>query len=316
MKKLWLMNICLLAAGAVSCSKSAPDGLDMTSELRISPSSVQTKSAVGGGALPDDYTIYLSSFFNNGTAEESSANYFTEVPFRKDESSSWSASPAIYWPLGGSLDFLALASKDIPVAGHAQWFEDNVTRIVQLSVDDGTCLESEILYACSATRKANGASVPMNFIHSQTWLQFIIEPYEAGTTKIDSIVISKPYLGGTLRVDNGVYFKAEWDFRGHFRKDYTLPGSRNLELNGGQRTLNILLPEQNACDITIYFTQRCSGDTTWDNPTRSTSFTKEANPDPWFAGQKTIYTMTVQKHMTVSATIDDWTEDNKQIKID
>lgn len=308
--------MCLLAAGAVSCSKAAPEGLDGRTEIRISAVSAQTKAAVGGGSLPDDYTIYLSSFFNNGTAEESSANYCTGVPFRKEGSSSWSASPVLYWPLGGSLDFLALASKDVPVTGRAIWHEDNVTRIVGLPVEDEASLESEILYARAASKKVVDGSVRMDFLHSQTWLQFIIEPYEAGTTKIDSIVIRKPYLGGKLRVDNGVYFKAEWDFRGHFRQDYTLPGSRNLELNGGQKILNILLPEQNACDLTIYFTQRNRGDTSWENPTRRTSFTKEANPDPWYAGQKTIYTMTVQKHLTVSATIHEWTEDNKQIKID
>lgn len=314
MNWLRLIKLCFLAVGAVSCSKAVDDGPGAEG-LFIFPVSTQTKSAVNGGSLPESYTIWLSSYFNNATSGESSGNYFTAEPFKK-AGDRWSASPVIYWPMGGYLDFLALASEGLDIRAHSSWYEDNVSRSVAVTVPERSCMSSEILFSHASSKKEDGRYVRMNFSHSQSWLQFRISPYAPQTTRIDSIVVSKAYLGGTLRVDNGVFLSATWDYHGYLKKDYTLPESRGIVLDGPELLINVLFPEQDACDIIIYYTQKEPDEPSWDNYTRQTSYTHKANADPWYAGIRTVYTMTVQKHLLVSASIHDWEEDNRQIKIE
>lgn len=304
-----------LAAGAVSCSKEEPARESLT-KLEITPLSAQTKASVSSGPLPSDYTIYLSSFFNNETSHKASGNYLTGEPFRRKEEGSWSASPVVYWPLGGSLDFLALATKDMDVRENATWYEDNVSRSVELKVPDGSCLDSEIMYACATSRKMDGGSVPLQFSHTQSWLQFEVASYLPGTTMIDSIVVSKTYLGGTLRIENGVFLSKDWDYRGYFRKDYTVPGSRSLVLDDSVGTFDLLLPEQDACDIVIYFRQKAEEQTDWEKSLRRTSYTVKANPDPWFAGMRTVYTMIILRSMSVQVSVHGWEDNDKSITID
>ena len=314
MNKLLLIELCLLAAGAVSCSKLAEDGPGEREALIVFPYSTQTKSAVSGGSLPDDYTIYLSSYFSNATGGEFSGNYFTGVPFRRN-GDAWSASPVIYWPLGGNLDFLAAAAKDIDIGESSLWYEDNVTRSVEIPVPDGRCLDSEIMYACAASRKSTDGTVGLKFSHSQSWLQFEVASYLPNSTMIDSIVVNKTYLGGTLKIENGVFLDARWDYHGRFKKDYTVPQSRGVILNETVETFNLLLPEQEACDITIWFRQKDENEPSWDNYTRRTSYTVQANPDPWFAGIKTVYTMVILKQVSVQTSVHEWEDSNKTVII-
>ena len=314
MSWLRLIIMCVLTAGAVSCSKAVDEGPGAEG-LFIFPVSTQTKSVVNGGSLPEDYTIWLSSYFYNSTAEKSSGNYFTGEPFRK-YGDRWSASPVIYWPMGGYLDFLAIATEDLDITTNARWYEGNVSRNVAVTVPERSCMNSEILYSQASSRKEDERCVRMNFSHTQSWLQFRISPYEPNTTRIDSIVVSKAYLGGVLRIDNGAFLSASWDYHGFLKQNYTLPESKGLYLSGPEVVINVLVPEQDACDITVYYTQKEPDEPSWENYTRQTCFTHKANADPWYAGTRTVYTMTVLKHLLVSAAIQGWEEDDKQIKID
>lgn len=310
-----LIIIFTLAVGAVSCSKLSYDSAQEPYALTVAPQCAITKAAVEGTSIPEDYTIFLSSYFNNETAGESSANYFTGEEFRH-LGDKWTADPVIYWPMGGKLDFLAIAAPSSFRGANMSWYPQNVSRGVEVAVSDGCCLESEIMYSAASSQGVSDRGVGMNFSHSQAWLQFRLSEYESLTTRIDSIVINKAYLGGKLRIDNGIYLSADWDFHGYFRKSHTLPLSRNLVLDGTQKTIDILLPEQPACDITVYYTQKEPSEESWNNYTRKTSFTQKANPDPWFAGTRTVYTMTVHKNLSVQARVHEWNEDNKQIIID
>lgn len=302
-----------LASGAVSCSKQTPD-VTVSGELELMPCSTSTKAAVQDGSLPDDYTIYLSAFFNNLTSERASDNYLTAEPFRKG-ASSWSASPAVYWPMGGYLDFLALAAKDIDVRSRAQWYAENVSRSVALDVPDGCCLDSEILYSKASSKKDSGRCVQMNFSHAQSWVSFEFAHHEDNTVRIDSIVVCKPYLGGTLRIENGVFLSCQWDFHGHFRQDYVIPGTRGIVLNAETKVIDLLLPEQDACSFLVYYTQKDPSEPSWDNYTRRDCFTAQAIADPWHAGTKTVYTMVILKQVSLTVSVHDWANEDKPINI-
>lgn len=314
MKKIGLFVMIVFAAGAVSCSKAGFDSPGAGALMVIPSSSTQTKAAVSG-ELSSDYTIFLSSYFNNETSEKASGNYSVAEPFTRT-SEGWSATPVMYWPMGGNLDFLAIAAKDLDVRGLASWYGGNATKGVELTVPERSCMDSEVMYAKASSCRESAGSVRLGFLHTQSWLQFQVAPFETGTTRIDSIVIRKTYLGGTLRIDNGVFLSAGWDYHGMTKKDYTLPESRNLVLEGPPVTMNVLLPEQDACDISVYFTQKEPDEPSWDNYSRKSCFTQQANADPWYAGERTLYTMTVHKNLTMNATVHGWTEDNKQIKIE
>jgi len=307
-------SLCL-TVGAVSCSKM-PECQCHSDAIILRPVSGDvTKAAVDGTVIPEDYVISLGAYFNNESSPESSGNYLEGTFFTKG-TDSWSATPTVYWPMGGYLDFLALASDKTDLLGSAEWYGADASRSVELTVPDGRCLDSEVMYSCASSKGSTDRSVRMNFSHSQSWIQIRIAATETGTTRIDSIVVRKAYLGGRLRVDNGIRLNASWDYHGFFRKDYTFPESRNLVLGTGEVTMDLLLPEQDACDITIWYTQKNADEPSWENYTRRTSFTATAGGDPWYAGSRTLYTMTVLRQIAVKASVHDWSEDNKNITID
>lgn len=308
--------ITLLVAGAVSCSKTSVDIPKSDGAIVLVPGiGSSTKSVAEGTSLPDDFTISLSAYHVNESAPESSGNYLTGEPFT-ETGTSWSASPVVYWPMGGYLDFLALTSDRADLLSTANWYDNDVSRSVELSVPDASCLSSEIMYSCASSKNSSERSVRMNFSHSQAWVQIRIAASEVGTTRIDSIVIRKAYLGGVLRVDNGVRLAASWDYHGFFRKDYVFPASKNLILSTDEFTMDVLLPEQDACDITIWYTQKNSDEPSWENYTRRTSFTATAGGDPWYAGARTLYTMTVLRQVAVKASVHGWDDTDRNITIE
>lgn len=313
MKRLQYLSIFLLTVGAVSCSKEGLTGTERGHCLEIIPSadSGSTKGAVGSGPLDGSYTIFLSSYFNNMTAAESSCNYFCGRPFKKD-GDRWSATPTIWWPMGGNLDFLSFALKDRTLGSSAIWYSENVTKGVELKVPDGACLDSEIMYSRASSRKVEEGTVSLDFSHSQAWVRFEFARYEPGTIRVDSLVVKKAYLGGTLRLENGVYLKAQWDFHGFFRKDYTVPGSRDLLLSNPPTCIDLLLPEQQACDLEIWYTQRSSASAPWG---AGSCHVVTANVDPWHAGTKTTYTMIIRKKLEISTSVSAWDEEPRPISI-
>jgi len=280
----------------------------------LQPGVGATKAAVSEGVLPSDYTVYLSAYFNNLTAGESSGNYITAEPFTKKDPY-WSADPMVYWPIGGYLDLLALAAKDIDVRSHATWYEDNVSRSVEMDVPDGCCLDSEILYSKASSKKDSDNCIQMNFSHSQSWIRFEFAHHEDNTVRIDSIVVCKPYLGGTLRIENGVFLSCGWDYHGHFRQDYVIPGTRGLILNAETKVIDLLLPEQDACGFLVYYTRKDPCEPSWDNYTRRDCFKAQAIADPWHAGTKTVYTMVILKQVSLTVSVHDWTNEDKPINI-
>lgn len=313
MKRLQHLSIILLAAGAVSCSKDSFPGAEQAVSLEILPStgSGDTKVAASSGPLDESYTIFLSSYFNNVTAGESSGNYFCARTFNKS-GDRWKSSPAIWWPLGGSLDFLALALKDRELGASASWYDKNVTSGVELKVPDGTSVGSEIMYSRASSGKGADGTVGLNFSHSQAWLRFVFARYEPGTIRLDSLVVKKAYLGGTLRLENGIYLNASWDLHGFLKKDYTVPQSRNLLLSNPPTCFDLLLPEQQACELEIWYSQRPSLSDPWGD---GVCHVVNANADPWHSGTKTTYTMIIRKKLEISTSVSSWDEHPRPVII-
>lgn len=309
----------VLSAGAVSCGKegpSCPDG-GQGPLLEISPSAEDPSSRTkgiceGGGPLDGSYTVFLSAWMDNATASEESGNYFRGREFTSDGGGSWTASPALYWPLGGSLEFLSLALSDASLGRTAVWYGDNVSKGVELTVPDRSSLDSEVMYSRASSRKSSGGAVSLEFSHSQAWLRFEFARYEPGTVRLDSLVIRKAYTGGALRVESGVWLEAGWDFHGFFRRDLTLPGSRDLLLSNPPTVLDILLPEQGACALEVWYTKRASADAPWGEGQYHLA---EASADPWHAGTRTTYTLIIRKKLEITSSVGSWDEEQRPVTI-
>ena len=60
--------------------------------------------------LPSSYTMEVSATSRDANGTIETAKYMTGTVFSYNASHKWTASPKVYWPLGGStLDFLAIA---------------------------------------------------------------------------------------------------------------------------------------------------------------------------------------------------------------
>lgn len=307
----------LLCFFALSCTKTAIDCPSQDGDaIILTATAGPAKSIVSGTSLTEDYTIYTSAYYTNMTTGEE-GDYFTAAPFRL-AGDRWTAVPARYWPLGCKLDFLSIAcEKDsLDIASCASWTEFNCTDGVEVNIPDGKCLSSEVLFASTRSRTSAGGSINMQFSHSQDWLRFNIG-CEVEIVKVDSIVIRKVYTGGKLRITNNMFMDAEWSFRGHLRRDVTVPGSVDvIPHREASEICNILVPEQDACDIDIYYSVKSSLHEDWSRA-RSTVYRYKAGSTPWNLGSKQIIDIGFSfSEITITSTVKDWDDTSSDIIVE
>lgn len=274
------------------------------------------KTLIPGSELPESYTIYASSYFSSYAAPETDGNYFVALPFRKD-GDVWNSSPVVFWPVGGRLDFMAIAceSDSLNIGGSAEWYEEDCSKGVELAIEDGECQLSEILFASSYGRISADGCVPLRFSHAQSWLQFVIDT-DTDILRIDSVVVEKVYAGGLFRISSNIYMDAEWDFRGHRRKDRLVPGTVGLIPHPGTPELcNLLVPEQDACDMAIHYSVRSSTSSDWGTA-RSSIYRHKAGADPWFYGGRNVFHIGFSfSDIVVTSSVKGWNEDSYCINL-
>lgn len=302
----------LLFLGAFSCTKKPP--CETGAQINLYAAAEMTKSIVQDRTLPESYTIYASAFYTNPAVPSEKGNYFIAAPFRNN-GAQWSASPAILWPVGGRLDFLSIACEDdaLDIAGCAGWYGDNCSKGVDVTLEDGKCMNSEILFTAAHGRTAGGGGVLLNFKHAQSWLQFIVSSNQE-VIRIDRIVLENVYTGGLLSIRNDIGPDAVWSFRGHRKTDRIVTGSEGLVPKAGIPSVcNILVPEQNECDIAIYYSVKDSPPDDWSTA-RSGIYRRKACGDVWFYGEK--HTLVINfsfTEVTMTASVGEWTELDEDI---
>ena len=283
-----------LVALVASCNKESAHGFSqddqkqfINNEIAINTSAKATKGYVTGSTFfdtaiaelhagedgdPSDVKVEremkISSFLHPQTGSE--GNYFVDYTYAKGADGKWHHDPAIYWPFGGKLDFLAYSAMNPFDAKDVAWNEKNASESLVLTVlEDRT--QDDIVY-CSAVNceSANGANaVPMQFKHAQAWLEFQIKvASEAMEDKIaiQDIVIENIYNDGELTItNNSGDAKAEWNFRksqsknvifddqynvyGTQKADFSLENAIDSEIN----YMDMLLPEQAKTSFVIRY---------------------------------------------------------------
>ena len=186
--------------------------------IRTMGQSGQTKSAINGTAFPVGYDMLVSAWRNTGShaGGDAAANYFEGVRFTRDAATgNWkSAKGAKYWPLDGTLDFLAVASAGYNpsasgIAPTCVWGRSgNLAKQVVLTVPDNSAKFDDLLYGASNAQSASVAGSSIAFKHAMASVVFTAHcnvAYNAtknlGIT-INGITIDGAKYGGTLTVSN------------------------------------------------------------------------------------------------------------------
>lgn len=181
--------------------------------------STNVRSAVNGVQFPSGYDMLVSAYHNTGAnaGEDSPGNYFKGIAFSKGDDGLWrSATGPKYWPLDGTLDFLAVASAGLkdetngiaPVT--ASWETDNVASGVDLDFPDNGGKFDDLMYSSLLAQMPVPATtgVPMVFKHADAAVVFTAKAniaYDAARNvgiTIDGITVDNAKFGGRLRLSN------------------------------------------------------------------------------------------------------------------
>lgn len=181
----------------------------------VSGSSLATKSGVSGTTFPAGYDMVVSAYRNNDASiapDDASKNYFEGVKFSKSDAV-WHAATPKYWPLTGSLDFLAIAGSGLNTAANGVvptfvWNSDNVAGSVVATIPDNSAKFDDILFGGSNAQTYMASGNPIVFRHAESAVVFTASSnvaYDATTNvgvTIDSISVHGAKFSGTLTVTN------------------------------------------------------------------------------------------------------------------
>jgi hypothetical protein len=305
---------------------------------------VNTKSPVNGSVFPDGYDLKVSSYRNLGLHAgdaDRAGNYFTGVTFSKN-GSLWRE--AKYWPLDGTLDFLAYSTTGLKdpnkgVVPTATWGEaGNNARKVVLGIPDNSEFFDDILFGASneQTFVANGN--PLSLKHAETIVCFSARanvPYDATNNKgvtIDRITVDNARFGGTLTILNPAAGKgsgtvsAEWSGLGELKTHVAArvyggaacaaaeAALTNLHL--GQTAVTIadkpfgeayvILPPQPATQFTLTYTLHNGKDGN-GAPLNNQMQYQYVCAGTWDQGTKNLYTIDITlNEITITPSVVDW----------
>lgn len=261
-------------------------------------------------ATGTDRTMMVSAYFTPDATQTSAqaGNYFVGQEFAKDAADNlWHHNPKVYWPMGGTLDFLAYSSTEEFAGKNVVWNQNNAASEVRLEVGD-KYMKDDIIYSGALAQKSstaitagtNGANgMPMLFAHAQAWIEFKLAvddaTMEAANVVVKDIKVNDAYCDGvlTIKADNtvaDVNAASAWDFIGYSHDGFTVKGKGldaysaldvNLVAKATEyKYIDFLVPAQKQTSLTLVYTLNGGEELTYD-------FSLENND--WLAGKKYIY---------------------------
>lgn len=279
-----------------------------------------TRSMTTDAKLPDTYTIYTTTYNTDPANPEMTGNFTTGIPFTKrDGQYSWGATPALFWPLGGTLDFFAVATEpeafarmDEPgqpgvpfdITRHMVWAERRNTDGVMIDVPDYDG-STEILYGVKNGQTQANGTVPMTFYHTQTCLEFnvrIADEALNGLLRLEGIVVDDIITGGQLTILTYPFMKATWNTDDSEAKDLTVPESDKdkdgnpIEVTTGAQTSRITILPQNQQRFHIRLRQRANTSSDWKTTSIQMTYDHIDIENKWEIGKKYVYNVTIGLH--------------------
>jgi len=189
----------------------------------------------------NNYREMIVSAYNKTDSED----YFQSVVFKRKQASLWTATPAMYWPIGKDLQFLTYSSKNITVdsIGRASLRTEPTAnwdgaKKVSFNITPYQCYQNDIVYAqAKGSNRGNPGSgsstskrgLDVEYLHAQAWLTFNITVKgkdsaltttasgDSAKIKINKIVLEDVFNSGVLSFEydtasTATKPKANWDF--------------------------------------------------------------------------------------------------------
>lgn len=273
--------------------------------------------------LEDRYSIYMSAYYEYPEAPVNEGNYFTGVPFTHNASGTWSANPAKYWPIGGSMSFLALAVdpdslglSDDGIAALIQWTERHNTDGMRFEVPDNNG-STEILYASVSKYSNDGGPLPMLFHRTQACLEFNISISDEaldGLIRLEGIDVDAIMTGGVLTVMTYPFREMSWNTDDSEAKDLTVPKSKGdndhpIEITSEPLTFRLPLVPQRQRIFHIRLRQRANTSSDWKTTSIRMAYDYNDIENKWEIGKKYIYNITIGLHtIDITPDIRPWTD--------
>ena len=217
MNRLIIATLTATALLALSaCNRESDKGLSSETEIGLRAMSSATKSAINGTAFPDGYDMLVSAYFNTGAfaGGDTPKNYFEGIHFAKNGTAWKSTTEPKYYPIDGTLDFLAIASAglkdaDAGVVPTAAWgASSNVAKQVVVTVPDNSSKFDDLLYGAANAQGISTSGTGIAFQHAMTSVVFVAKcnvAYDATTNvgiTLTGITIDGAKYSGTLTVEN------------------------------------------------------------------------------------------------------------------
>jgi hypothetical protein len=217
MNRLIIATLTATALLALSaCNKESDKGLSSETEIGLRAMSSATKSAINGTVFPNGYDMLVSAYFNIGSfaAGDTPKNYFEGIHFAKNGTAWKSTTQPKYYPIDGTLDFLAIASAGLNTPGNgivptATWgASSNVAKQVVVTVPDNHAKFDDLLYGAANAQGISTSGTGIAFQHAMTSVVFVAKcnvVYNAVTNvgiTLTGITIDGAKYSGTLTVEN------------------------------------------------------------------------------------------------------------------
>lgn len=219
MNRLIIATLTATALLALSaCNKESDKGVYSETEIGLRAMSSATKSAINGTAFPDGYDMLVSAYFNTGAfaGGDTPKNYFEGIHFAKNGTAWKSTTQPKYYPIDGTLDFLAIASAGLNTPGNgivptAAWGAgdpSNVAKQVVVTVPDNSAKFDDLLYGAANAQGISTSGTGIAFQHAMTSVVFVAKcnvAYDATTNvgiTLTGITIDGANYSGTLTVEN------------------------------------------------------------------------------------------------------------------
>ena len=322
---------------AASCNKGIDLGNDSKAELTIN-SVALTKGYVEAAAFAEtpydklhedpaadkvDRKMWLSAYMTPQSG--ASENYFVGQEFSKNANGEtdnlWHHNPKVYWPLGGTLDFLAYSAHEAISGTALNWDPVNAASKLVLNVSN-EFLQDDLIYGAVVGRKSfieasgsdpkvPGASVAMTFNHTQAWIQFQIKVKEAAMENIFTlrdITINKLYTRGELTINGGATPNHVWNFKNETAVDYKMhdtyeicgDGSTAKYIKSTVGYMDMLVPAQDQTAFVMHYTLAGQED-------KVLEYKYSLATAQWQSGKKYIYEITLDPYeITVTPTVTDF----------
>lgn len=325
MKKLFVFAaVAAILATVASCNKNTPDvkvadAPAFGNELMVNTVTL-TKGYVTAAEFYDTAIaqlhadeptttprqMYLSAYLTPQSGE--AGNYFVDEIFainaNGEDDDLWHHAPKLYWPLEGAMEFLAYSAQNRLTGTKCVWDEDNASKKLILNISEAQS-QDDIVYAAAKRSSAQRESVPMEFKHSQAWIEFQIKASDDDLVYIKDIVIEDIYQKGELTISNteGVASHS-WNFASYRAANVVVDDNYSLyDTNGSNalddedfKFLDMLIPAQGQTAFVMRY-QLAGQDTILEYRFPMTTST-------WEAGKKYVYEITITPvEITVTPTV-------------